>query len=81
MVSNLEYESSLGNIYKHVFGKTLICRNIEVATSFSRAQNLDCVTLEGEPFFICNEDFFFFASTKKNLVAHFKFMYTGTRQK
>ncbi|XP_041476327.1 structural maintenance of chromosomes protein 3-like [Lytechinus variegatus] len=48
MVSNLEYDDTLANVYKHVFGKTLICRNIEVATSFSRTQNLDCVTLEGD---------------------------------
>ena len=29
----------------YVFGKTLICRNMEVATSFARKHGLDCITL------------------------------------
>lgn len=30
-----------------VFGRTLLCINLEVATSFARTQNLDCVTKQG----------------------------------
>ncbi|KAJ8025935.1 Structural maintenance of chromosomes protein 3 [Holothuria leucospilota] len=48
MVSNLQYEDKFDKVFKHVFGKTLICRSIEVATQFSRTQDLDCVTLEGD---------------------------------
>ncbi|PIK59377.1 putative structural maintenance of chromosomes protein 3 isoform X3 [Apostichopus japonicus] len=48
MVSNLQYEKKFDKVFKHVFGKTLICRSIEVATQFSRTQDLDCVTLEGD---------------------------------
>jgi structural maintenance of chromosome 3 (chondroitin sulfate proteoglycan 6) len=31
-----------------IFGKTLICRDLEVATVYSRNYNLDCITLEGD---------------------------------
>ncbi|XP_071947976.1 structural maintenance of chromosomes protein 3-like [Antedon mediterranea] len=48
MVSNLTYEARFDVVYQHVFGKTLICRNIDVATQFSRTHSLDCVTLEGD---------------------------------
>ncbi|XP_077861415.1 structural maintenance of chromosomes protein 3 [Saccoglossus kowalevskii] len=48
MISKLEYEKKFDMPFKHVFGKTMICRNMEVATQFARTQNLDCVTLEGD---------------------------------
>ena len=32
----------------YVFGKTLICRNIEVATKYARQQGYDCITLDGD---------------------------------
>ena len=33
---------------RYVFGKTLICRNMEVATKFARLHGLDCITLDGD---------------------------------
>ena len=30
-----------------VFGKTLICRDIDVASQYSKSANMDCVTLCG----------------------------------
>ncbi|XP_071792675.1 structural maintenance of chromosomes protein 3-like [Asterias amurensis] len=48
MLHNLQFDEKFKAILNHVFGKTLICRSIEVATQFSRTQNLDCVTLEGD---------------------------------
>lgn len=33
---------------RYIFGKTLICRNLEAATSLARTSGLDCVTLEGD---------------------------------
>ena len=48
MVSNLTYDKRFDFVFQHVFGKTLICRSMEVAAQFSRTQNLDCVTLEGK---------------------------------
>lgn len=34
--------------YRYIFGKTLICRNLEAATTLARDSGLDCVTLEGD---------------------------------
>ncbi|XP_072027015.1 structural maintenance of chromosomes protein 3-like isoform X1 [Amphiura filiformis] len=48
MVSNLTFDKRFDFVFEHVFGKTLICRSMEVAAQFSRTQNLDCVTLEGD---------------------------------
>ena len=47
MVSNLTFDNRFKFVFEHVFGKTLICRSMEIASQFSRTQNLDCVTLEG----------------------------------
>lgn len=33
---------------RYLFGKTLICRNMEVATKLARTTGLDCVTLDGD---------------------------------
>lgn len=33
---------------RYIFGKTLICRNLETATTLARTSGLDCVTLEGD---------------------------------
>ena len=38
------------------FGKTLICRNMEIASQFSKSAKLDCITMEGEEYihvFLC----------------------------
>ncbi|XP_064630415.1 structural maintenance of chromosomes protein 3-like [Lineus longissimus] len=48
MISKLEYTDKFAKCMKHVFGKTLICRNMEVATQIARTQNLDCITLDGD---------------------------------
>ncbi|CAG2221323.1 Structural maintenance of chromosomes protein 3 [Mytilus edulis] len=48
MISKLKYEKEYDRAIKHVFGKTLICRNMETGTQIARTQNLDCVTLDGD---------------------------------
>ncbi|OWF38325.1 structural maintenance of chromosomes protein 3-like [Mizuhopecten yessoensis] len=48
MISKLNYDQQFARAIKHVFGKTLICRNIETATQIARTQNLDCITLDGD---------------------------------
>lgn len=47
MLENLKYHEHFGKAVKHVFGRTLVCRNMEVATGLARQHNLDCITLEG----------------------------------
>ncbi|XP_069095509.1 structural maintenance of chromosomes protein 3 [Pleurodeles waltl] len=48
MISKLRYNSRFDKAFKHVFGKTLICRSMEVSTQLARAFNMDCITLEGD---------------------------------
>lgn len=48
MISKLTFDSRFERAMKYIFGKTLICRNLEVATQIARTSNLDCITLDGD---------------------------------
>lgn len=48
MIQKLAFDERFAPAIKHVFGKTLICRSMEVATQIARTQNLDCITLDGK---------------------------------
>ncbi|XP_039261631.1 structural maintenance of chromosomes protein 3-like [Styela clava] len=48
MISKLQFSDDYGVAIKYVFGKTLICRSMEVSTQLARVHQLDCVTLEGD---------------------------------
>ncbi|XP_043470607.1 structural maintenance of chromosomes protein 3 [Leptopilina heterotoma] len=48
MISRLNYDPKYDKALRYIFGKTLICRNLEAATSLARTSGLDCVTLEGD---------------------------------
>ncbi|XP_053978821.1 structural maintenance of chromosomes protein 3 [Hylaeus anthracinus] len=48
MISKLEYDEKYDKALRYIFGKTLICRNLETATNLARTSGLDCVTLEGD---------------------------------
>jgi structural maintenance of chromosome 3 (chondroitin sulfate proteoglycan 6) len=48
MVSKLDYEDKYDKALRYIFGRTLICRNLEVATQLARTTGLDCVTLDGD---------------------------------
>ncbi|XP_045128734.1 structural maintenance of chromosomes protein 3-like isoform X1 [Portunus trituberculatus] len=48
MVSKLTYSDRYHKALKYIFGRTLICRNLEVATHLARSTRLDCVTLDGD---------------------------------
>lgn len=48
MISRLNYDVKHEIVMKFIFGKTLICRSLEVATSLARSSNLDCITLDGD---------------------------------
>lgn len=48
MVTKLRYDEKYDKAMKYIFGKTLICRNLDVATKLARSTGLDCVTLEGD---------------------------------
>merc|ERR1719228_1976048 len=44
----LEYSEKYDTALRYIFGRTLICRNLEVATQLARTTGLDCVTLDGD---------------------------------
>ncbi|KAL0121068.1 hypothetical protein PUN28_008650 [Cardiocondyla obscurior] len=48
MISKLNYDPKFDKALRYIFGKTLICRNLEAATILARDSGLDCVTLEGD---------------------------------
>ncbi|XP_063994564.1 structural maintenance of chromosomes protein 3-like [Diachasmimorpha longicaudata] len=48
MISKLNYDGKYDRAMRYIFGKTLICRNLEAATNLARTSGLDCVTLEGD---------------------------------
>lgn len=53
MVSKLTYSDRYHKALKYIFGRTLICRNLEVATHLARSTRLDCVTLDGDQVYPC----------------------------
>eukprot|EP01114_Cavostelium_apophysatum_P016736 TRINITY_DN4818_c0_g1_i6.p1 TRINITY_DN4818_c0_g1~~TRINITY_DN4818_c0_g1_i6.p1 ORF type:complete len:998 (-),score=422.06 TRINITY_DN4818_c0_g1_i6:73-3066(-) len=48
MINRMKFQPMFKKAFLQIFGKTLICRDIEVATSYARSQNLDCITLDGD---------------------------------
>lgn len=48
MVKKIECEDHIRPAVHHVFGKTLICRDLEVAAHYANQQNIDAVTLDGD---------------------------------
>lgn len=48
MVNRLEYDKKLDKAMRYIFGRTLICRNLEIATNISKQYNLDCITIDGD---------------------------------
>ncbi|OON23261.1 RecF/RecN/SMC protein [Opisthorchis viverrini] len=54
MISRLNFDDKFRSVMLHIFGKTLICRSIEIGTQMARTKNFDCVTLDGNCGFILN---------------------------
>nr|QIC49990.1 structural maintenance of chromosomes protein 3 [Actinia equina] len=48
MINKLKYNEALKPAMELAFGKTLICRDLDVAAQFAKSENLDCITLEGD---------------------------------
>ena len=47
MVQHLNFNPMYKPAIMQVFGKTLICRDMDKASHFAKTANLDCITLEG----------------------------------
>ncbi|KAF4374153.1 hypothetical protein G4B88_020545 [Cannabis sativa] len=48
LVDKLEFDKKYGDAFKQVFARTVICRDLDVATKVARKDGLDCITLEGD---------------------------------
>lgn len=48
LLKKLKYPSDCSPAFQQVFSRTVICRDLDVATSVARANGLDCITLEGD---------------------------------
>lgn len=48
LVSKISCDPRFNDVVKHVFGRTLVTRTVEVAAELSRRHGVDCITLEGD---------------------------------
>eukprot|EP00794_Sanderia_malayensis_P002478 gene2478-2853_t len=48
MIKKVDYDPLFKPAIQLAFGKTLICRNPEISSQFSKSANMDCITLEGD---------------------------------
>ncbi|CAN1247675.1 Structural maintenance of chromosomes protein 3 [Linum perenne] len=44
----LKFKETFDAAFQQVFGRTVICRDLDVATRIARTDGLDCITLEGD---------------------------------
>jgi len=44
----LKYRADHRRAFEQVFGRTVICRDLETATKVARSNGLDCITLDGD---------------------------------
>lgn len=48
LIKKINYESIYEKAMMQVFGRTLLCRSIEVGSTFAREHNFDAITLSGD---------------------------------
>ncbi|KAH7431805.1 hypothetical protein KP509_08G067300 [Ceratopteris richardii] len=48
LLKKLNFSSSFSQAFAQVFGRTVICRDLDVATNVARTAELDCITLDGD---------------------------------
>eukprot|EP01104_Vermistella_antarctica_P010638 TRINITY_DN2847_c1_g2_i3.p1 TRINITY_DN2847_c1_g2~~TRINITY_DN2847_c1_g2_i3.p1 ORF type:complete len:870 (-),score=309.49 TRINITY_DN2847_c1_g2_i3:51-2660(-) len=48
LIDQLRFKPLFKKALQQVFGRTLICRNIQIASEYARSYNLNCVTLDGD---------------------------------
>ncbi|XP_042430532.1 structural maintenance of chromosomes protein 3 [Zingiber officinale] len=48
LLKKLKFRSDCASAVEQVFGRTVICRDLDVATNVARNNSLDCITLEGD---------------------------------
>ncbi|KAJ4957827.1 hypothetical protein NE237_024938 [Protea cynaroides] len=48
LIDKLKFSRNHAPAFAQVFGRTLVCRDLDVATRVARGDGLDCITLEGD---------------------------------
>ncbi|XP_024525303.1 structural maintenance of chromosomes protein 3-like [Selaginella moellendorffii] len=48
LLKKLRFDPKFSEAFGQVFGRTIICRDLDVATNFARSADLDCITMEGD---------------------------------
>ncbi|KAL3820446.1 hypothetical protein ACJIZ3_006351 [Penstemon smallii] len=48
LLKKLKFSREYTSAFAQVFGRTVICRDLDVATRVARTDSLDCITLEGD---------------------------------
>ncbi|KAL6527888.1 Structural maintenance of chromosomes protein 3 [Orobanche minor] len=48
LLKKLSFSGKYASAFGQIFAKTVICRDLDVATRVARADGLDCITLEGD---------------------------------
>jgi structural maintenance of chromosome 3 (chondroitin sulfate proteoglycan 6) len=48
LIQKLQYAQEFDKAMQYVFGRTLLCRNMQVAFHFVDENHLDCITLDGD---------------------------------
>ncbi|XP_021864567.1 structural maintenance of chromosomes protein 3 [Spinacia oleracea] len=48
LVKKLKFQESFSKAFSQVFGRTVVCRNLDVASRVARNDGFDCITLEGD---------------------------------
>ncbi|MCP4492667.1 MAG: hypothetical protein GY820_35965 [Gammaproteobacteria bacterium] len=47
MIDQLQYDEKYEAVMRHIFGRVLIVKTMDVGTELAKKERLDCVTLEG----------------------------------
>lgn len=48
LLKKINFRQEYAPAFKQVFGRTVICRDLDVATKVARSDGLDCITLDGD---------------------------------
>lgn len=48
MIDQLQFDESFKGVMVNVFGKTMICKNLEIASKVAQEHNVDCITMDGD---------------------------------
>ncbi|RHZ72794.1 hypothetical protein CDV55_108278 [Aspergillus turcosus] len=48
MIDKLQYDTAYEKAFNHVFGKTIICPNLQVASQYARSHGVNAITPEGD---------------------------------